>query len=176
VTPAHLQARFDATGGEDPIFRTNDGSASPFADVSTVSARRAAYNMLLTKGLIRVGIGVPANAEFDLVDVDDPYGYASASELSLFRRPLPSTNLKFLATVMWDGRETFVGRSIHFDLSDQANTATLQHAAAVNPLTDAEQQEIVNFELGLFTAQSMDRDAGRRRRRAVDRTLLRWHQ
>ena len=160
VIPAHLRARFDATGGEDPIFRTNDGSTSPFADVSTVSARRTAYNMLLTKGLIRVGIGVPANAEFDLVDVDDPYGYASASELSLFRRPLPSTNLKFLATVMWDGRETFVGQSLHFDLSDQANTATLGHAAAINPLTDDEQQEIVNFELGLFTAQSMDRDAG----------------
>ncbi len=160
VTPAHLQARFDATGGEDPIFRTNDGSNSPFADVSTVSARRAAYSMLLTRGLIRVGIGIPANAEFDLVDVDDPYGYASASELSLFRRPLPSTNLKFLPTVMWDGRETFVGQSLHFDLSDQANSATLGHAAAINPLTDAAQQEIVNFELGLFTAQGLDRDAG----------------
>jgi cytochrome c peroxidase len=30
--------------------------------------------MLLTKGLIRVGIGVPSNAEFELIDVDDPYG------------------------------------------------------------------------------------------------------
>ena len=31
----------------------------------------------------------PAGAEFELVAVDDPYGYASAGELSLFRRPLP---------------------------------------------------------------------------------------
>ncbi len=160
VTPAHVRARFDATNGLDPIFRTNDGSNSPFADVSTVGARHAAYNMLLTKGLMRVGIGVPANAEFDLVDVDDPYGYASASELSLFRRPLPSTNLNFLATVMWDGRETFASQSIHFDLSDQANGATLGHAAAANPLTDAQRQEIVNFELGLFTAQTVDNEAG----------------
>ena len=53
---------------------------------------------------LRVGIGIPAGAEFTLVDVDDPYGYASASELSLFRRPLPSTNLAFLTGVMWDGR------------------------------------------------------------------------
>ena len=140
VTPANVQARFEATGGTDPIFRTNDGSNSPDADVSTLEARRAAYSMLLSKGLIRIGIGMPPNqfvstAEFELVAVDDPYGYASASELSLFRRPLPSTNLKFLSTVMWDGRETFKDpasqdcilgttkcfASIHFDLADQSN-------------------------------------------------------
>ena len=160
IVPSHVQQRFDATDGEDPIFRTNDGSNSPLADVSTVEAKRSAYSMLLTKGLIRVGIGVPANAEFDLIDVDDPYGYASSNELSLFRRPLPSTNLKFLATVMWDGRETFSGKSIHFDLSDQANGATLGHAAAANPLTPDQRERIVKFETGLFSAQATDNAAG----------------
>src|SRR5258708_21185458 len=100
--------------------------------------------MLLTKGLMRVGIGIPDNAEFELIAVDDPYGYASASELSLFRRPLPSTNLKFLSTVMVDGRETFkdpaskdciLGTStcfpsIHFDLADQSNSPSTGHAQA----------------------------------------------
>jgi len=160
IVPSHVQARFEATGGDDPIFRTNDGSNSPTADVTTVEARRSAYSMLLTRGLIRVGIGVPANAEFELIDVDDPYGYASATELSLFRRPLPATNLRFLATVMWDGRETFPGESVHFDLSDQANGATLGHAAGVNPLTPAQRDEIVRFETGLVTAQSTDNTAG----------------
>jgi hypothetical protein len=160
VIPSHIQARFRATAGTDPIFRTNDGSTSPHADVSTVAARRRAYSMLLTKGLIRVGIGMPANADFDLVDVDDPYGYASAAELSLFRRPLPLTNLPFLSTVMWDGRETFAGRSLHFDLSDQANNATLGHAAATNPLTEQQRDEIVRFETALYTAQSFDDHAG----------------
>src|SRR5882757_4392589 len=116
IVPAHIQARFDATTpkGIDPIFRTNDGANSPLADVSTETARRAAYSMLLTKGLIRVGIGIPAGAEFELAAVDDPYHYASAHELSLFRRPLPSTNLQFLSTVMWDGRETFPSETINF--------------------------------------------------------------
>src|SRR5215831_6497284 len=59
IVPSRVQARFDATDGEDPIFRTNDGSNSPAADVSTDEARRSAYSMLLTKGLIRVGIGMP---------------------------------------------------------------------------------------------------------------------
>jgi cytochrome c peroxidase len=64
--------------------------------------------MLLNKALIRIGIGIPSGAEFSLVSVDDPYNFASAQELSLFRRPLPTSNLKFLTDVMWDGRETRV--------------------------------------------------------------------
>jgi hypothetical protein len=159
ITPAGVQARFNDTQGTDPIFRVNDGSNSPSADVSTVEARRAAYSMLLTKGLIRVGIGIPDNAEFELVGVDDPYGFASAAELSLFRRPLPSANLKFLSTVMWDGRETFADQTIHFDLSHQANGATQGHAQSSNPLTSAQQANIVDFELGLFIAQLHDNNA-----------------
>ncbi len=72
VTPASLQERFEETEGTDPIFRTNDGSNSPLADVSTVAARQSAYSMLLTKGLIRVGLPVPATAEFELAAVDEP--------------------------------------------------------------------------------------------------------
>src|SRR6266853_4989971 len=168
IVPSQVQAIFNRTLGgviDDPlglgaIFRTNDGSNSPAADVSSVAARRSAYSMLLTKGLIRVGIGVPATADFELVAVDDPYRFASSTELSLFRRPLPTTNLEFLATVMWDGRETFAGQSVHFDLSDQANGATQGHAAAINPLSDAVRQQIVSFELGLFTTQAVDHDGG----------------
>ena len=163
VTPAGIRARFVATAGTDPIFRTNDGSNSPQADVSTVEARRAAYSMLLTKGLIRVGLPIPSTAEFDLVDVRDPYGYASAAELSLFRRPLPATNLAFLSTVMWDGRETLQKGSaaaIHFDLADQSNAATQGHAQRPTPLDDGTRELIVAYELGLYTAQVFDRAAG----------------
>ncbi len=167
VTPPGIRARFRATGGRDPIFRTVDGSNSPYADVSTVRARRAAYSMLLTKGLIRIGIGIPPSAEFELAAVADPYGFASATELSLFRRPLPSTNLRFLSTVMWDGRETFKDPTqptgfapISLDLADQSDAATLGHAQGAQPLTEAQRQEIVAFETQLFTAQVEDDRAG----------------
>jgi cytochrome c peroxidase len=181
ITPPQVQAIFNRTLGgviDDAlglgtIFRTNDGSNSPTADVSSVAARRSAYSMLLTKGLIRVGIGVPAAADFELVAVDDPYHHASATELSLFRRPLPTTNLKFLSTVMWDGRETFGGTdqcniaaeggkcfaTIHFDLADQSNGATQGHAQAPNPITDSQREAIVAFETALATAQVWDEDA-----------------
>ena len=160
ITPTDVQKRFAQTQGTDPIFRTNDGSNSPNADVSTLAARRTAYSMLLTKGLIRVGIGIPSAGEFVLDAVDDPYGFASAAELSLFRRPLPSTNLPLLSTVMWDGRETFAGQTIHFDLSDQSNGATQGHAQG-NALTNAQRESIVVFETALFTAQILDNQAGR---------------
>ena len=175
MTPKGLRERFERSNGMDPVFRPNDGANSPLADVSTRQAREAAYSMLLGKGLIRVGIGVPAGAEFELVQVDDPYGFASAAELSLFRRPLASTNLRFLSTVMWDGRETFRDPAstdclfgtttcfapLHVDLADQANTATTGHAQATTPLTTAQRDAIVDFELGLYTAQQQDDRAGR---------------
>jgi len=168
ITPDQMQTTFDRTEGgakaDDfglgAVFRLNDGANSPDAPVATLEQRRAAYSMLLSKGLIRVGIGIPANAEFELIAVDDPYHHASAAELSLFRRPLPSTNLKFLSAVMWDGRETFAGKSIHFDLSDQSNGATLGHAAATNALDDAQRESIVKLELSLHTAQEVDNAAG----------------
>ncbi len=160
ITPAGVRERFERTRGLDPIFRTNDGSTSPVADVSTVDARRHAFAMLLTKGLIRVGIGIPDGAEFELAAVDDPYGFASASELSLFRRPLPSANLGFLSTVMWDGRETLAGMTIRQDLAHQSNGATQGHAQRADPISDAQREEIVAFESGIFFAQALDFDAG----------------
>ena len=167
MTPDVARRRFRETAGMDPLFRTVDGAVSPLADVSTLGARRQAFGLLLDRALIRVGIGLPEVREFDLVGVDDPYGFASAKELSLFRRILPSTNLRFLSTVMWDGRETFRDPSsatgfatIHFDLSDQANGATQGHAQAAVPLDDAQREAIVSFEMQLFTAQAWDWRAG----------------
>jgi hypothetical protein len=161
ITPSGVRGRFEQTAGRDPIFRTNDGATSPLADVSTVRARRRAYALLLSKGLIRVGIGIPDGAEFELVAVDDPYGYASSSELSLFRRPPPAANLGFLSGVMWDGRETLAGMTIHQDLSHQSNTATQGHAQRSDPLDDAVREQIVAFETGLSFAQAVDFGAGR---------------
>src|SRR5262245_15923456 len=76
VSAAGIAHRFEATDGKDPIFRLVDGANSPLADVSTLEQRRQAYSMLVTKGVIRIGIPVPANAEFTLAEVADPYGYA----------------------------------------------------------------------------------------------------
>ena len=167
ITPEQTRIIFEATrGGTIPdslglgaIFRTNDGSNSPTADVSTLAKRRVAYSMLLNHGLIRVSMPVPTGAEFELAYADDPYHHSTAADVSMFRRPLPTTNLKFLTTVMWDGRETFAGQTIHFDLSNQSNDATEGHAEG-DPITNAQRESIVEMEVALFTAQVYDNKAG----------------
>jgi cytochrome c peroxidase len=144
VSPRHIQQRFNQTQGTDPIFRTNDGANCSTLDTSTVAARRSAYSMLLDKGVIRVELPVPVGAEFTVVHVDNPYGCTSAQNLSVYRRPLPATNLRFLTTIMWDGREP--------DLLHQANDATTGHAQGAD-LPENVKRQIVDFETLLTSAQ-----------------------
>jgi cytochrome c peroxidase len=162
LTPLHVQARFEATQGMDPLFRPVDGANCPSADVSTVSARRSAYSMLLSRGVIRMSFPVPVGADFRVIAVDDPYHCpeTTANQLAMFRRPLPATNLPFLTAVMWDGRESPAGRSLHDDLISQALDATLGHGQASEAPTDAQLEAIVGLEVANFTAQAADSSAG----------------
>jgi len=173
ISAAEVQARFLLTQGSDPIFRTNDGSnCDQSIDTSTVEGRRAAYSLLLNRGLIRIPLSPPANAQFTVVSVQNPYGCGDTSTLSMYRRPLPSTNLKFLSTVMFDGREsspqtgtekiTYATNpsDLLADLAHQAIDATTIHAQAATPPTAQQVQDIVNFEMQLRTAQAIDFRAG----------------
>jgi hypothetical protein len=123
-------------------------------------------------GLIRVQIAIPMTADFALASATNPKSCAIApgssgvnGQLFLFRRPLPSTNLVFDSSVMWDGRETLqvvtttAGEQseapLTFDLDDQANGATLGHAQGGTSIAGTQAQaDIVNFEMNLFTAQT----------------------
>ena len=172
ISAAEVRQRFVATRGTDPIFRLVDGADSPLADVSTLAAREAAYSMLLDHGVIRVSLPIPANAEFRLTAVDDPYGYASAQALSLFRRPLPATNLIWDTAMMWDGRETYLPfkppmdaginvEDLRLSLASQALHAVLGHEQAALAPSQSTLDEIVQFESRLVTAQYYDNQAGR---------------
>jgi cytochrome c peroxidase len=173
VSANHVQKRFEDSHGLDPIFRTNDGSNCDHdIDISTEDGRRYAYSLLRTRGLIRVALGVPANAEFEVVSVQNPYACNETTTVSMYRRPLPSTNLRFLSTVMWDGREsssqtgtqpiTYATNPTDLlaDLAHQSVDATLGHAQATTAPTSAQQKGIVDFEMGLTTAQAIDSEAG----------------
>ena len=115
--------------------------------------------MLLSRGVIRIEMTVPPGAEFIVESVDDPYGFADTTRLSLFRRPLPTANLAFLTTVMWDGRET-TGAGSRFDLAHQAHSATAGHAQARQALSREQRTRIVDLETTLFAAQASDGTAG----------------
>jgi cytochrome c peroxidase len=161
ISPPEVQARFKATDGLDPIFRTNDGANCPSADVSTVAARHSAYSQLLDRGLIRVSVSVPAAADFHIIAIDDPYSCPETTPTApaLYRRPLPSTSLPFLTTVMWDGRESTPGNTLRQNLTQQATDATMGHAQGTPP-TAAQLEQIVDAEMAIFTAQLADQGPG----------------
>jgi len=174
VSAAHVADRFEATTGLDPIFRTNDGSNCDHnIDVATVEGRRAAYSLLISRGLIRIPLTLPVDREYEVVSVSNPYGCNETSTLSMYRRPLPTTNLRFLSTLMFDGREsstqtgtkpiTTSGNNpgdLLFDLAHQSVDATNGHAQATTDLTPQQQQQIVAFEMALSTAQDIDSAGG----------------
>src|SRR4051794_38291522 len=174
ISAASVDLRFALTGGTDPIFRTNDGSNCDHnIDTSTVAGRSAAYSLLRTRGLLRISLRVPANADYEVVSVANPYGCSETDVVSQYRRPLPAANLRFLSALMWDGREsspaggttkmTFANypTSLLDDLAHQAVDATTGHAQGDGSRpTAAERQQIVDFEMALFTAQTLDFRAG----------------
>lgn len=161
IVPASIQQRFFQSLGQDPLFRTNDGSNCAGADTSTPDRALSAYSLLLNKGLIRVQLPVVSGAEYILISVDDPYGCPpTPGQISVYRRPLPATNLKFLSSVMWDSRETPDGQPIPTNLAQQAIDATLGHAQALTPPDPETVKEIVAFEMGTLTAQTESNGVG----------------
>jgi hypothetical protein len=168
-----MQERFTLTNGTDPIFAPFDGSNCGTAannDFTTIDGRSQASSLLLTRGLIRIGIAVPPGAQFKVVSVSNPYGCNDMNTLSLYRRPLPTTNLRFLTAVLWDGRESTppLTQKITFatnpadliaDLTQLSSDAVTIHEQGTVPLSTAQAQAIVNFEMGLNSAQTVDADA-----------------
>jgi cytochrome c peroxidase len=173
ISPPQIRRRFAQTHGRDALFAAFDGANCPDGKPSDA----AAHSLLLSHGLIRIPLPVPSNAQFTVTVVHDPYGCALVTDpktgvltLSTYRRPLPTTNLRFLSTMMFDGREspatsalgtvsTFKANLLA-DLTQQAIDATLGHAQAAAAPTSREVADIVNFEMGLTTAQIYDRFAG----------------
>lgn len=177
------------------------GSSKSTADslLTNTKSVKHPYYTLLNKGLIRIFLPVPQSAEYTVAVLSDPFGCNTDSEfnqdkdpatgvtsqiVSVYRRPVISSNLPFKTTtaantggfppvdpltftplpidpftnlpisgnIMWDGREP--------TLQQQAIDATLGHAQALNPPTQAQVQQMVAFETGFFSAQASDSKAG----------------
>lgn len=169
-TPHGAQVRFVQTRGRDPLFAAIDGANCPTARAGDPFAR----SLLLTSGVIRIFLPVPTTgSQFTVQAAYDPYGCAVDTSsgqqvISFYRRPLPSTNVKALSAVMFDGRESVTyplnssssfASNLNNDLSQQAIDAVTGHAQGFAP-TAAQLNDIVNFEMGLSTAQIYDFRAG----------------
>jgi cytochrome c peroxidase len=159
ITPNTLQLFFNQTGGSHPIFNALDAN-NPALDLSTEDARRAAFSMLLTRGVFRRGGALVANREWDLVDVEDPHGFANLTRLVEWRRVMPTMNFQVgSATVNWDGGNS-VGTDQHAGLLNQA-ARNITGGQQGSPAPDSVIASIVDFESSLSAGQLIVQGVGR---------------
>lgn len=174
ISPPQIRELFARTRGKDPLFAPVDGANC--ANAKTGDAR--SHSLLLSHGLIKVALPIPAGAQFSVSVVHDPYGCALTKDpatgqtmVAQYRRPLPTTNLRYLSTMMFDGRESpatsplnsaaSFAQNLETDLKHQAQSAITTHFQAPGTATAAQIEDIYELELGLSTAQVFDGSAGR---------------
>ena len=180
---------------KEPLFRLIDGANCPSDDVSTQAAKRKAYSLLLDKANIRSGIALPPSRQFEILSVDDPYNCTTSpttglsaipttstttGAVSLYRRPLPTTNTGFLTALLWDGREPdLFSLGLRYARNRLQSTtdptpAQLQQMVTFQGCDIKNQEQIANSVTppqtskcaqtpsgsGILTAQLIDYDAG----------------
>ena len=161
---------FARSAGRNPLFASVDGANCP---TTPPGSGASSHSLLIGNGLIRVGITEQAAPQYTLAVAHDPYHCAvhtdsTGTTVSVYRRPLPATNLAFLTAIMFDGRETVMplnnpatyAANLRTDLAHQAVDATLGHAQAAVAPTSAQVAGIVDLELSLYSAQGSDHAAG----------------
>jgi hypothetical protein len=170
VGTALLQQRWDDTQGTDPVFAAIDGSNCP----SLPQSQKSSHSLLLNRGLFRIGLpwpptgadGQPVTPDFQIEVVNDPTGcntsqvYGLNSQqptLSVYRRPRVAANVQYLAgpngmNLMADGREA--------SLQSQATDAARIHEEAADPLSADQLQQIVDFEMRVYSGQNWDTQGG----------------
>jgi hypothetical protein len=191
LSASSAQARWEAAGAEDPLFAAYDGSDCP----TLPQRQRASHSLLLDHGLIRIErpwpprdrAGRRITPDFRIEVVRDPYGCNTAPKygpgaatptISVYRRPRPVTNLKYLtaAGFAFDPKQ---GMALPLDpttrrplsgnlladnrattLEEQAQDAAATHLGMTNALDRNVLIRIVAFELRLSTAQYSDSNAG----------------
>jgi hypothetical protein len=101
LSAVDAQFRYFSSHGKDPLFDQVDGSTCPTGPINN--------NLVVNNGLIRIGLQIAPNsfdaspAQYTITAVQDPYGCALTTNpqgqqtASVYRRPLPATNLGFLS-------------------------------------------------------------------------------
>jgi cytochrome c peroxidase len=153
-SPSTTEFMFDSTQGLDPLFnpidsdRGVDAAGVPLDDLSTLEGRQAAFSMLRKAKHRRVQT-LAATAEFEIVDVDDPFGNSSTTKMVFFRRSMPTANFGQLST-QWDGANTQATLQLGLERQARGNITGAQQGTAPSNVTVT---EIANYEGSLFHAQ-----------------------
>jgi hypothetical protein len=181
-----IRKRWTETRGKDPLFAANDGSDCP----SLPQDQESSHTLMLKRGLIRVARPWPPRAadgkaidpEFTLEVVRDPtrcnldsqYGMKSAQPMvSVYRRPRPATNIKFLTAVGFPSEpkngmplptDPETGRMVSGNILSDNRVPTIRaqirdalhtHLGMTQPASPATVATIEAFLEQLYSAQSV---------------------
>ncbi len=188
ISPPQIMAEFLATNGKSVLFQPIDSANCP--NLPGATARypdprfMPAHSQLFNRGNFRIAINAPnplgpqppdasyttfngnTTPEWVLTVSYDPYGCELdhtyglySNQIGVYRRPLNAANLAFLnqgdpaaTDIMWDAREV--------DLKAQYIDATEFHGQTTIPPDEISTEQAVQFQTGMFVAQSYDRLAG----------------
>ncbi|MFM5930536.1 MAG: hypothetical protein ACKOPQ_06480 [Novosphingobium sp.] len=181
--------RWQATSGRDPLFAAVDGSNCP----TLPQDDKASHSLLIERGLFRIQRawpvkawqGKPVTPDFTLEVVRDPNGCNSgphygpaAGNVSVYRRPRPVSNFKYLLAVgfAFDPKQGVVlprdpatgqqqSGNLMADnradtLREQMADAAASHLQLMGRLSEKQQAAIADFEMRLHTAQQISREGG----------------
>jgi hypothetical protein len=193
VSAEGLRERWRATKGKDPVFAAVDGSNCPHLPQTD----EGSHSLLLDRGLFRVSLPWPprdsrgnhVHPEFTMETVRDPTGcnthrdYGMTAQqpmVSVYRRPRPVANLKYVAAgggtaqfIIKNGLPASVDPDTglptsmnlmsdarHPTLKIQAQDAAKTHLQMKTPLSRLQLEQLVAFELQIYSAQQVDRAGG----------------
>ncbi len=186
-----IRQRWRSTAGKDPIFAAIDGADCPHLPQEDADS----HSLLLNKGLFRVALPWPGKdrngrtvePEFSIEVISDPTGcnlhaeyglFSSAPTISVYRRPRPAANLKYVATSagffniktgMPLDKDPETGERVgmnmmsdsrHPTLRVQARDAARSHLEFAGELSEQQLQQIETFERQVYMAQSYHTVAG----------------
>ncbi len=184
LSAATAQERWQTTSGKDPLFAAYDGSNCP----TLPQADRNSHSLLLEHGLIRVQRPWPPHdwsdkhvkPDFNIEVVRDPTGcnsgkqyglQSSAPSISVYRRPRPVANLKYLVAMgfAYDPKQGMplqldpeTGQPVSGNLMADNRVPTLRaqmadaaatHLEMPGKLSESQRKQIEDFMLRVYSAQ-----------------------
>lgn len=175
---------WQASAGKDPIFAAYDGSNCP----TLPQQKPESHSLLLEHGLFRVEMpwpprprnSQPVVPDFSIEIIKDPWGCNSSEKyglsaatptISVYRRPRPVANLKYLTAVgfPYDPKQgkvlprdpasnAYLSGNIMADnravtLTEQMQDASRTHMELLEGLNDSQVSQIKDFILNVYAAQ-----------------------
>lgn len=179
------QRQWARHGAGDPLFAASDGSNCP----SLPQAERASHSLLLDHGLIRIARPWPPKnikPDFTIDVVRDPstcnldrrYGIAGAGMISVFRRPRPVANFKYIEAMgfAYDPKSGMplpvdpdTGKPVSGNLMADGRVLSLEaqmrdaagaHLGFLKNMSKQDIARILDFERRIYAAQQIDARGG----------------